>query len=73
MTSGIVGGMKHQVLPSIPPWITLLLTVAAMLVRNHNCLVTNVKNTILTLPTLRSLYYNVFHCFALALIWICVS
>ena len=32
MTSGLVGEMEHQVLPSIPPWCTILLTLVAILV-----------------------------------------
>ena len=32
MTSGQVGGMEHQVLPSIPPTLTVILTLAAMMV-----------------------------------------
>ena len=34
MTSGLVGEMQHQVLPAVPPWVTLGLTLAAILVRN---------------------------------------
>ena len=33
MTSGLVGEMQHQVLPAVPPWVTLGLTLAAILVR----------------------------------------
>ena len=32
MTSGLVGEIEHQVLPSIPPWCTILLTLVAILV-----------------------------------------
>lgn len=32
MTSGLVGEMNHQVLPSIPPWLTMLLTLVAVMV-----------------------------------------
>ena len=33
MTSGLVGEMQHPVLPAVPPWVTLGLTLAAILVR----------------------------------------
>ena len=36
MTSGVVGEMEHQVLPSISPSFTVLLTIAAMMVRNYS-------------------------------------
>lgn len=32
MTSGLVGEMQHQLLPSIPPWFTMATTLLAMLV-----------------------------------------
>ena len=32
MTSGLVGEMEHQVLPTIPPILTMILTLAAMMV-----------------------------------------
>lgn len=32
MTSGVVGEMEHQVLPSIPPILTMVLTLIAILV-----------------------------------------
>lgn len=32
MTSGLVGEMQHQVLPSVPPWVTMVTTLAAMIV-----------------------------------------
>lgn len=37
MTSGLVGEMEHQVLPAIPPILTVMLTLAAIIVCT-NCL-----------------------------------
>ena len=32
MTSGLVGEMQHQLLPSVAPWVTIATTLAAMIV-----------------------------------------
>ena len=32
MTSGLVGEMQHQLLPSVAPWVTMATTLAAMIV-----------------------------------------
>ena len=32
MTSGLVGEMQHQVLPPVAPWVTMVITLAAMVV-----------------------------------------
>lgn len=43
MTSGLIGEMTHQLLPSVPPIATLTLTLLAMAVRGsgHNTMLTS--------------------------------
>lgn len=41
MTSGLVGEMTFKVLPNIPPWVTVVVTVLTMLVSEDVMLITS--------------------------------
>ena len=73
MTSGLVGEMQHQLLPSVAPWVTMATTLAAMIVSsvfdpNHYVFTLSLSPcfslallTFLSLSLLFSLYFTPGH------------
>lgn len=66
MTSGLVGEMQHQLLPSVAPWVTMATTLAAMIVScvfdpNHYVFTLSLSPCFLPFSLLFSLYFTPGH------------